>query len=69
MINEENPPLVEIFSIEFICKDREAGNITLNFKGEEEIKKAEEFVLKEGSTFNIRITFKVHNDIVYGLKF
>ena len=36
---------------------------------DEEKKKAEEFVLKEGSPFNIRITFKVHNDIVYGLKF
>ena len=68
-IEEEASAEVEVFSIEFVCKDREGGNIKLNFKDDEEIKKAEEFVLKEGSPFNIRITFKVHNDIVYGLKF
>jgi Rho GDP-dissociation inhibitor len=68
-IDEEEPALVEIFKIEFVWKDREEGNIELNFKEDEEVKKADEFVLKEGATFNIRLTFKVHNDIVYGLKF
>ncbi len=68
-IVEESPAEVEIYSIEFVCEDRDEGNIILNFKEDEEMKKAEEFVLKEGSKFNIRITFKVHNDIVYGLKF
>ena len=68
-IEEENPAEVEIYSIEFVCKDREGGNIKLNFKEEEETKKADQFVLKEGSEFNIRIKFKVHHDIVYGLKF
>ena len=68
-IEEEAQAEVEVYSIEFICKDREEGNITLNFKNDEEVKKAEEFSLKEGCVFNIRITFKVHNDIVFGLKF
>ena len=34
----------------------------------EEFKKAEEFTLKEGEPYNIRLTFKVHNDIVFALK-
>ena len=34
----------------------------------EEMKKADEFTLKEGEPYNIRLTFKVHNDIVFALK-
>ena len=68
-IEEESPAEVEVYSIEFVCKERDGGNIKLNFREGEEIKIAEEFVLKEGTPFNIRLTFKVHNDIVYGLKF
>lgn len=69
MIEEEKPAEVEVYYIEFVWKDREDGNIKLSFREGEEIKIADEFVLKEGTSFNIRLTFKVHNDIVYGLKF
>jgi len=54
-----------------VCYDRPAGNIVLNLKkleGEENMHVADEYSLKEGSVTRFRITFKVHNDIVFGLK-
>ena len=68
-IGEETDPEVEVISIEFVCPDREEGPINLNFQGKELLKKTEKFRMKEGTPFHIRIKFKVHHEIVYGLKF
>ena len=67
-------PFVEIEQIEIVCQDRPEGNIVLNLKkmDNEEgptMHVADEYNLKEGSITKFKVTFKVHNDIVYGLKF
>lgn len=66
-----DPPFVEIECVEFVCSDREGGNIKLEMEAlddEEKNHQASEYVLKEGSRINMRVTFRVHNDIVVGLK-
>ena len=68
-IGEEKDPEVEVVSIEFVCPDRPQGPITLNFHGDDLKKKADKFRLLEGCKFHVRIRFRVHNEIVYGLKF
>ena len=69
-IAEEQEPEVEILKVEFVCKGRPDGPISLDFSsGEEQKVDPEKFYMKEASTFHTRVTFKVHNDIVYGLKF
>jgi hypothetical protein len=62
---------VEVISITMVCPDRPKGNIVFDLKlkqdGSHKVENV--YVLKEGSKNKIRIEFKVHNDIVYGLKY
>mmetsp|Transcript_13545 Transcript_13545/g.13279 ORF Transcript_13545/g.13279 Transcript_13545/m.13279 type:complete len:100 (-) Transcript_13545:203-502(-) len=69
--NSDKPPLVEIVKVEIMCSERELGPIVLNFlKGKEEGSfRATDYALKEKSICQMKISFKVHNDIVFGLKY
>ena len=73
MLNKCVAPLVEVKKVEFICPQRPGGNIVLDLQ-QNKSKKGEfivneEYVLKEKTINCLQLTFKVHNDIVYGLKF
>lgn len=64
-------PFVEVKSIEMVCPERPAGNIVLDLSRSEDgsHKVNNEYVLKQGSRNSLRITFRIHNDIVHGLKY
>ncbi len=62
---------MELLKVEIICPTRKAGNIVLDLKKKTAGKFTveDEYVLKENTTNCIQLTFRVHNDIVHGLKF
>ncbi len=58
--------------IEFLCPSRPKGPIVLNLEkkaGGDSFNVREVYVLKEGTINCMQITFRVHNDIVVGLKY
>ena len=55
--------------VEFLCPDRIEGPIVLNLTDDAESTDPEKFYMKEASVYRIRLTFRVHNDIVHALKF
>ena len=67
-------PVVEFLKIEIICPDRPDGNIVLDLTAQQNTGMQlhqlvqQEYTLKEASYTRIRITFKVHNTVVLGLK-
>ena len=61
---------VEVMKVEIIVPSEPQHNVELDFSNSAQgDKKAVQFNLKEKAVYNIRVTFKVHHDIVYGLKF
>ena len=63
--------VVQFEKVEILCPGRPGGNIEINLsKVEGSMNKytAEEFKLKEDSWTQMKLTFKVHNNIVLGLK-
>ena len=63
---------VEVLKIEFICPERPKGRIVLNLQkkeGDDTFNVKEVYVLKEKTINCMQLTFKVHNDIVFGLKY
>ena len=64
-------PFVEFRKIEIICPDRPKGNIEIDlnaFGANMKELAAQSYTLKEGSKSKLRVTFKVHNTVVLGLK-
>jgi Rho GDP-dissociation inhibitor len=58
--------------IEFLCPSRPKGPIVLNLQknvGSDSFNVKENYVLKEGTINCLQLTFKVHNDIVDGLRY
>jgi Rho GDP-dissociation inhibitor len=53
------------------CPDRPKGNIVFDLQkvADGSHKVANEYILKEGSFNSMELRFKVHNDIVHGLKY
>ena len=68
--SEIDKPFVEIVKLEMVTPERPEGNIDLTLvTNAEGVKKVQNiYTLKEGSTNQLKIVFKVHNDIVLGLK-
>ncbi len=65
-------PFVEVLKIEFLCPSRPRGSIVLNLQKSVEndsFNVKENYVLKEGTINCLQLTFKVHNDIVDGLRY
>ena len=60
-----------MIKIEYICPTRAGGNIVLDLQKDTKNawKVNNKFKLKEGTINTMQLTFKVHHDIVYGLKY
>lgn len=65
------PGFVEIVKVELLCPERPNGPIVLDIKESDRtgIFKIQSYSLKQKSTVQMRVTFKVYNDIVQGLKY
>lgn len=61
-------PNVQVTRMSLIC-DSAPAPLVLDLKGDLEDLKSQCFVLKEGVEYKIKISFKVNNDIVSGLKY
>ncbi|XP_063790888.1 rho GDP-dissociation inhibitor 2-like isoform X2 [Pseudophryne corroboree] len=61
-------PNVQVTQMALIC-DEAPGPITMDLRGNVEALKEQTFVLKEGVSYKVKITFKVNRDIVSGLKY
>eukprot|EP00026_Physarum_polycephalum_P016449 Phypoly_transcript_17359.p1 GENE.Phypoly_transcript_17359~~Phypoly_transcript_17359.p1 ORF type:complete len:198 (+),score=30.93 Phypoly_transcript_17359:171-764(+) len=67
----DDPRKVVIKEMRVIFEDRPEGDIVYTLDSKEELAnmKHHPFVLKEGTHYKIRVTFKVQHDIVSGLKY
>ncbi|XP_028827079.1 rho GDP-dissociation inhibitor 1-like isoform X1 [Denticeps clupeoides] len=67
--NVANPsvPNVEVTTLTLVC-DTAPSPITIDLQGYFETLRDQSYILKEGVEYRIKITFKVNNEIVSGLK-
>ncbi|XP_028841261.1 rho GDP-dissociation inhibitor 3 isoform X2 [Denticeps clupeoides] len=61
-------PNVQVTRLSLIC-DQAPGPITMDLKGDLEALKKQNFVMKEGVDYRVKIHFKVNREIVSGLKY
>lgn len=68
---KDDPRRVVIKEMRVIFEDRPDGDIVYTLDSKEELDKMKHtpFVMKEGSKYKIRVTFRVQHDIVSGLKY
>ncbi|CAI9568426.1 unnamed protein product [Staurois parvus] len=69
-VGESDPsvPNVVVTKLTLVCAEA-PGPLELNLRGDLEKFKKETFYLKEGVEYRIKISFKVHGEIVSGLKY
>ncbi|KAG8545305.1 hypothetical protein GDO81_021098 [Engystomops pustulosus] len=65
---DPNAPNVQVTQMSLMC-DEAPGPITMDLTGNVALLKEQTFVLKEGVTYRVKITFKVNKDIVSGLRY
>jgi len=67
---KDDPRRVVITEMVIICDGRPDGDIVYKFENKEELAKLKDtpFVLKEGSRYKIKLTFRVQHELVTGLK-
>jgi len=68
---KDDPRRVVIKEMKIIFEDRPGGDITYTLETKEDLEKMKKtpFVLKEGTHYKIKVSFKVQHDIVSGLKY
>ncbi|KAM9305237.1 rho GDP-dissociation inhibitor 1-like isoform 2-T2 [Gastrophryne carolinensis] len=65
---DPNAPNVQVMAMELICDDA-PGPIKMDLTGDVASLKDTCFSLKEGVSYKVKIVFKVHKEIVSGLKY
>ncbi|XP_029446337.1 rho GDP-dissociation inhibitor 2 [Rhinatrema bivittatum] len=68
IVKDPTLPNVVVTRLTLMC-DSAPGPITMDLTGDLEALKKKTFVLKESSTYRIKIHFKINNEIVSGLKY
>ncbi|MBN3313617.1 GDIR2 inhibitor, partial [Atractosteus spatula] len=68
VVADPTVPNVEVTRLTLVC-GQAPGPITMDLTGDLEALKKQNFVLKEGVDYRVKIHFKVNRDIVSGLKY
>ncbi|XP_006001512.1 rho GDP-dissociation inhibitor 3 [Latimeria chalumnae] len=65
---DPSAPNIEVLRLSLVCSEA-PGPITMDLTGDLKTLKSQNFVLKEGVDYRVKIYFKVNKEIVSGLKY